>query len=198
MGTDTLPVNRCDSPVVDRVAPLQPAPLPLEIQGVRRAPIFFSRLERLADPAGGSSASGTTSTWSFKPGKCAGNGDPPRPPVASGTLLRSSADGCSTRVRRRGCAERVGGEPLRPPPGLPCRPDRGIDSREVPPLPRRADAGERADERRGGQFDLLYEFVQYECDVGIRGSPPSPCTGESATSRITGSSEAGGTASWSG
>ena len=53
MGTDTLPVNRCDQPPWVIASPhFNRRPLPLEIQGVRRAHrSFFSRLENLADPA---------------------------------------------------------------------------------------------------------------------------------------------------
>ena len=54
MATDTLPVNRCDQPPWVIASPrFNRHPLPLEIQGVRRAHrSFFSRLESLADPAG--------------------------------------------------------------------------------------------------------------------------------------------------
>ncbi|MGZ8463761.1 MAG: NAD(+)--dinitrogen-reductase ADP-D-ribosyltransferase, partial [Candidatus Deferrimicrobiaceae bacterium] len=52
MGTDTLPVNRCDQPPWVIASPrFNRHPLPLEIQGVRRAHrSFFSRLEGIPDP----------------------------------------------------------------------------------------------------------------------------------------------------
>jgi len=53
MGIDTLPVNRCDQPPWVIASPrFNRYPLPLEIQGVRRAhQSFFSRLEGIPDPA---------------------------------------------------------------------------------------------------------------------------------------------------
>jgi NAD+--dinitrogen-reductase ADP-D-ribosyltransferase len=53
MTPATLPVNRCDHPPWVIASPLfNRHPLPLEIQGVRRAHhSFFSRLDGLADPA---------------------------------------------------------------------------------------------------------------------------------------------------
>jgi len=201
MGTDTLPVNRCDQPPWVIASPhFNRHPLPLEIQGVRRAhQSFFSRLERLADPAGGSSASGTTSTWSFKP-ENGGGKRPPRPPVAPEQLppVPPRMD-----ARREfgggGCAERVGREPLRPPPVFHAGLIEGIDSREY--LLYLAERMRRARGRTPWRpsSTCSTSSSSTNCDVGIRGSPPSPCTGESATSRITGSSRSpAGTAPWSG
>ena len=52
MGTDTLPVNRCDHPPWVIASHLfNRDPLPIEIQGVRRAHrSLFARLDRLEDP----------------------------------------------------------------------------------------------------------------------------------------------------
>ena len=52
MGADTLPVNRCDhSPRVIASHLFNRNPLPIEIQGVRRAHrSLFARLDRLEDP----------------------------------------------------------------------------------------------------------------------------------------------------
>jgi NAD+--dinitrogen-reductase ADP-D-ribosyltransferase len=52
MGADTLPVNRCDPPPWVIASPLfNRNPLPIEIQGVRRAHrSLFARLDRLEDP----------------------------------------------------------------------------------------------------------------------------------------------------
>jgi len=52
MGADTLPVNRCDHPPWVIASPLfNRNPLPIEIQGVRRAHrSLFARLDRLEDP----------------------------------------------------------------------------------------------------------------------------------------------------
>ena len=52
MGTDTLPVNRCDHPPRVIASHLfNRNPLPIEIQGVRRAHrSLFARLDRLEDP----------------------------------------------------------------------------------------------------------------------------------------------------
>ena len=52
MGADTLPVNRCDHPPWVIASHLfNRNPLPIEIQGVRRAHrSFFARLDRLEDP----------------------------------------------------------------------------------------------------------------------------------------------------
>jgi NAD+--dinitrogen-reductase ADP-D-ribosyltransferase len=52
MGADTLPVNRCDHPPWVIASPLfNRNPLPIEIQGVRRAHrSLFARLDRLDDP----------------------------------------------------------------------------------------------------------------------------------------------------
>ena len=53
MGTDTLPVNRCDQPPWVIASPrFNRNPLPIEIQGVRRAHrSLFASLDRHADPA---------------------------------------------------------------------------------------------------------------------------------------------------
>lgn len=53
MAADTLPVNRCDQPPwLIASSRFNRHPLPLEIQGVRRAHrSFFSHLDGLADPA---------------------------------------------------------------------------------------------------------------------------------------------------
>src|SRR5664280_3681785 len=76
---------------------------------------------------------------------------PPRAPVPAEQLSPVPAGlDAGRQLPGRGRAEGVGGKPVRPSPRLSRRTDHGPPRARLRPLPRRADAGERADERRGG------------------------------------------------
>jgi len=125
-----------------------------------------------------------------------GNGGgkrPPRPPSLRNSYLRFLRGWMLTLVRRRGGAERVGGEPLRLPPVFHAGLIEGIDSREYL-LYLAERIGERADERRGSPVRPALRVRPVRIATRHPGSS-FPCTGESATSRITVLEKPAGTAS---
>ena len=165
MGTDTLPVNRCDQPPWVIASPhFNRHPLPLEIQGVRRAhQSFFSRLERLADPAGRQQCFRDYLDLVFQTGKWRRETTPLGRRSLRNSYLRflrgwmadsSSAEGAVLK----GWAESRFGIPPVFHAGL----IESVDSREY-----RLYLAERMRESLRSnaveaQFDLLYEFVQSE------------------------------------
>ena len=165
MGTDTLPVNRCDQPPWVIASPrFNRHPLPLEIQGVRRAhQSFFSRLESLADPAGRQRCFRDYIDLVFQTGKWRRETTPLGRRSLRNSYLRflrgwmldaSSAEGA---VLKGWVESRFG-----LPPVFHAGRIEGIDSREyLVYLAERMRESARSN-AVDSQFDLLYEFVQYE------------------------------------
>jgi NAD+--dinitrogen-reductase ADP-D-ribosyltransferase len=165
MGTDTLPVNRCDQPPWVIASPrFNRHPLPLEIQGVRRAhQSFFSRLESLADPAGRQRCFRDYIDLVFQTGKWRRKTTPLGRRSFRNSYLRflrgwmldaSSAEGA---VLKGWVESRFG-----LPPVFHAGRIEGIDSREyLLYLAERMRESARANAVES-QFDLLYEFVQDE------------------------------------
>ena len=165
MGTDTLPVNRCDQPPWVIASPrFNRHPLPLEIQGVRRAhQSFFSRLERLADPAGRQRCFRDYIDLVFQTEKWRRETTPLGRRSLRNSYLRflrgwmldaSSAEGA---VLKGWVESRFG-----LPPVFHAGRIEGIDSREyLLYLAERMRESARTNAVEA-QFDLLYEFVQYE------------------------------------
>jgi len=93
----------------------------------------------------------------------------------------------------------VGGEPLRPPPVFHAGLIEGIDSREY--LLYLAERMRESARTNGveAQFDLLYEFVQYEIATAASGGPSFTLyrgVRNLSDYRVLG--KPAGTASWSG
>ena len=165
MGTDTLPVNRCDQPPWVIASPrFNRHPLPLEIQGVRRAhQSFFSRLERLADPAGRQRCFRDYIDLVFQTEKWRRETTPPGRRSLRNSYLQflrgwmldaSSAEGA---VLKGWVESRFG-----LPPVFHAGRIEGIDSREyLLYLAERMRESARTNAVES-QFDLLYEFVQHE------------------------------------
>lgn len=165
MGTDTLPVNRCDQPPWVIASPrFNRHPVPLEIQGVRRAHrSFFSRLERLADPAGRQRCFRDYIDLVFQTGKWRRETTPLGRRSLRNSYLRflrgwmldaSSAEGA---VLKGWVESRFG-----LPPVFHAGLIEGIDSREyLLYLAERMRESARTN-AVDAQFDLLYEFVQHE------------------------------------
>ena len=165
MGTDLLPVNRCDQPPWVIASPrFNRHPLPLEIQGVRRAhQSFFSRLESLADPAGRQRCFRDYIDLVFKTGKWRRETPPPGRRSLRNSYLQflrgwmldaSSAEGA---VLKGWVESRFG-----LPPVFHAGRIEGIDSREyLLYLAERMRESARTNAVEA-QFDLLYEFVQHE------------------------------------
>jgi NAD+--dinitrogen-reductase ADP-D-ribosyltransferase len=165
MGTDTLPVNRCNQPPWVIASPrFNSHPLPLEIQGVRRAhQSFFSRLEILADAAGRQRCFRDYIDLVFQTGKWRRETTPLDRRSLRNSYLRflrgwmldaSSAEGA---VLKGWVESRFG-----LPPVFHAGRIEGIDSREyLLYLAERMRESARTNAVEA-QFDLLYEFVQYE------------------------------------
>ena len=165
MGTDTLPVNRCDQPPWVIASPrFNRHPLPLEIQGVRRAHrSFFSRLESLADPAERQRCFRDYTDLVFQTGKWRRETTPLGRRSLRNSYLRflrgwmldaSSAEGA---VLKGWVESRFG-----LPPVFHAGLIEGIDSREyLLYLAERMRESARTNAVES-QFDLLYEFVQDE------------------------------------
>ena len=165
MGTDLLPVNRCDQPPWVIASPrFNRHPLPLEIQGVRRAhQSFFSRLESLADPAGRQRCFRDYIDLVFQTEKWRRETTPLGRRSLRNSYLRflrgwmldaSSAEGA---VLKGWVESRFG-----LPPVFHAGRIEGIDSREyLLYLAERMRESARTNAVES-QFDLLYEFVQYE------------------------------------
>lgn len=165
MTPDVLPMNRCDLPPWVIASPhFNRNPRDIEIQGVRRAHrSFFSRLDRLADRAARERCFRDYMDLLFRAGKWRQETTPlGRKSLRNGYLrfLRgwmlgaSSAEGA---VLKGWVESRFG----LPPVFHAGRID-GIESREY----RRYLAERMRESGRSNavesQFDLLYEFVQYE------------------------------------
>ena len=165
MGTDTLPVNRCDQPPWVIASPrFNRHPLPLEIQGVRRAhPSFFSRLESFADPGGRQRCFRDYIDLVYQTGKWRRETTPLGRRSLRNSYLRflrgwmvdaSSAEGA---VLKGWVESRFG-----LPPVFHAGRIEGIDSREyLLYLAERMRESARTNAVES-QFDLLYEFVQDE------------------------------------
>ncbi len=165
MGADTLPVNRCNHPPWVIASPrFNRHPLPLELQGVLRAHrSFFSRLESLADPAERERCFRDYIDLVFQAGKWRRETTPLGRRSLRNSYLRflrgwmldaSSAEGA---VLKGWVESRFG---LRPVfhAGL----IEETDSREyLLYLAERMRESARTNAVEA-QFDLLYEFVQYE------------------------------------
>ena len=165
MGPDTLPVNRCDHPPWVIASPrFNRHPLPLEIQGVRRAhQSFFSRLEGLADPAERGRCFQDYIELVFHTAKWRRESTPLGRRSLRSSYLRflrgwmldaSSAEGA---VLKGWVESRFG-----LPPVFHAGRIEGIDSREyLRYLAERMRESARTNAVEA-QFDLLFEFVQCE------------------------------------
>ena len=165
MVADTLPVNRCDQPPWVIASPrFNRHPLPLEIQGVRRAHrSFFSRLESLAGPAGRQRCFRDYIDLVFQTGTWRRETTPLGRRSLRNSYLRflrgwmldaSSAEGA---VLKGWVESRFG-----LPPVFHAGLIEGIDSREyLLYLAERMRQSARTNAVEA-QFDLLYEVVQYE------------------------------------
>ena len=165
MDADTLPVNRCDQPPWVIASPrFNRHPLPLEIQGVRRAHhSFFSRLEGLADPAERGRCFRDYIDLVFQTAKWRRETTPLGRRSLRNSYLRflrgwmldaSSAEGA---VLKGWVESRFG-----LPPVFHAGRIEGIDSREyLLYLAERMRESARTNAVES-QFDLLYEFVQDE------------------------------------
>jgi NAD+--dinitrogen-reductase ADP-D-ribosyltransferase len=165
MGADTLPVNRCDLPPWVIASPhFNRNPRPIQIQGVRRAHrSFFARLERLASPAARARCFRDYVDLLFLPAKWWRETTPLGRRSLRNNYLRflrgwmldaSSAEGA---VLKGWVESRFG-----LPPVFHAGRIEGIDSREyLLYLAERMRESARTNAVEA-QFDLLYEFVQYE------------------------------------
>ena len=165
MVTDTLPVNRCDQPPWVIASPhFNRHPLPLEIQGVRRAHrSFFSRLERLVDPVERQRCFRDYIDLVFQTGKWRRETTPLGRRSLRNSYLRflrgwmldaSSVEGA---VLKGWVESRFGLSPV-----FHAGLIEGIDSREyLLYLAERMRESSRTNAVEA-QFDVLYEFVQYE------------------------------------
>jgi len=165
MGADLLPVNRCDLPAWVIASPhFNRSPRDLEIQGVRRAHrYFFTRLDRTAGPGARQRYFRDYMDLLFRAGQWRQEATPlGRRSLRNGyrrflrgwMLDASSAEGA---VLKGWVESRFG----LPPVFHAGRID-GVDSREyVRYLAERMRESARSNAVES-QFDLLYEFVQYE------------------------------------
>jgi len=165
MISHVLPVNRCDHPAWVIASPhFNRNPRDIEIQGVRRAHrSFFSRLDRLADPAGRARCFRDYVDLVFRTGKWRQESTPlGRRSLRNGYLrfLRgwmldaSSAEGA---VLKGWVESRFG----LPPVFHAGRIDGTGSGEYLRYLAERMRESTRANAVES-QFDLLYEFVQYE------------------------------------
>lgn len=165
MGFDTLPVNRCDhSPRVIASHLFNRNPLPIEIQGVRRAHrSLFARLDRLEDPRTRMRAFREYMAFVFQVGKWRKEPSPLGRRSLRNSYLRflrgwmqdaSSAEGA---VLKGWVESRFG-----IPPTFHAGPiaDLHAPAYVLYLLERMRESGRS--NAVESQFDLLYEFVQYE------------------------------------
>src|SRR3972149_560372 len=137
-------------PLGDRLDTLQPeSPADRDPGSPARPPVLF----RVPRPPYGPGRPGEVLPRLHEdrfPGRRVASGTvPSRPPLPS-EQLPSVPPRLDARCELPGGgrAERVGGKPVRHPPRVPRRPHRGRPRSRLPPLPRRADAGERPDQCR--------------------------------------------------
>jgi len=165
MGADTLPVNRCDPPPWVIASHLfNRNPLPLEIQGVRRAHrSLFERLDRLEDPKARARAFREYMALVFQVGKWRKESSPLGRRSLRNSYLRflrgwmqdaSSPEGA---VLKGWVESRFG-----LPPTFHAGPIANLHAPAyVLYLVERMRESARTNAVEA-QFDLLYEFVQYE------------------------------------
>jgi NAD+--dinitrogen-reductase ADP-D-ribosyltransferase len=165
MGADTLPVNRCDHPPWVIASPLfNRNPRPIEIQGVRRAHrSLFARLDRLEDPRARVRAFREYMTLVFQVGKWKKETSPLGRRSLRNSYLRflrgwmqdaSSPEGA---VLKGWVESRFG-----LPPVFHAGPIADIHAPAyVLYLVERMRESGRSN-AVDSQFDLLYEFIQYE------------------------------------
>jgi len=190
MGHAVLPVNRCDLPPWMIASPhFNRNPRPIEIQGVRRAHrSLFARLDRLSSPTARERCLRDYIDVVFQARKWRNETSPPgRRSLRNGYLrfLRGwmvDASSVEGAVLKGWVESRFG-----IPPVFHAGMIEGVDSAGyMLYLAERMRESGRTNAVES-QFDLLYEYAQYELGRRHPAYSPSSCSGGSATSRITGS-----------
>ena len=174
MGTDTLPVNRCDQPPWVIASPrFNRHPLPLEIQGVRRAHrSLFAQLDRLEDPTARARAFEEYMALVFQVGKWRKESSPLGRRSLRNSYLRflrgwmQDASSTEGAVLKGWVESRFG-----LPPTFHAGPIADLhEPAYVLYLVERMRESARSN-AVDSQFDLLYEFIQHELQRRHPGVP---------------------------